>query len=112
MKAFIHEIVEKADGVFLWVVLVVRSLLNGIRNRDDVLVLQQRLRRIPRELEPLYNHLLSLIEPIYLPWASRTFQILRTVQQLCIVNGTSATESQDDLMETRDRLRMFKAYRC
>lgn len=41
---FVQEIVEKADGVFLWVVLVVRFLLNGIRNRDSVPDLQNRLR--------------------------------------------------------------------
>jgi hypothetical protein len=62
---FIQEIVEKADGVFLWVVLVARSLLHGIRNRDSMPDLQSRLRRIPRELEPLYNHLLNIIEPKY-----------------------------------------------
>lgn len=97
--AFIQEIVEKADGVFLWVVLVVRSLLTGIRNRDDIPDLQQRLRRIPEELEPLYNHLLSLIEPVYLPWASRAFQILQTVQQLRISSGSYTMEGQIDLLD-------------
>jgi hypothetical protein len=32
-RAFSGEIVEKAAGVFVWVILVVRSLLSGIRNR-------------------------------------------------------------------------------
>lgn len=98
--AFTEEIVEKADGVFLWVVLVVRSLLNGIRNRDAILDLQLRLHRIPGELEPLYSHLLSLIEPEYLPWASRIFQILRMVQQLRIKDNNSYTIEVEDASST------------
>ena len=72
------EIVEKADGVFLWVVLVVLSLLRGIRNRDNISDLWERLRLLPKELEPLYHRLLDLIEPMYMAWASKAFQIVRT----------------------------------
>ncbi|KIN06970.1 hypothetical protein OIDMADRAFT_108740, partial [Oidiodendron maius Zn] len=71
-----QEIVKKADGVFLWVRLVVQSLLNGIRNRDELCDLWERLRLMPRELEPLYDRLLELIDPVYLPWVSKTFQVL------------------------------------
>jgi hypothetical protein len=73
----VHEIVQKADGVFLWVKLVVSSLLNGIRNRDEMSDLWERLRLLPRELKPLYVRLLELVEPMYLPWVSKAFQILR-----------------------------------
>jgi hypothetical protein len=81
-SALISEIVEKADGVFLWVRIVVKSLLNGIRNRDDITILQERLRSLPRELEPLYRHLLGLIEPVYLHWASKAFQIIRAIHEI------------------------------
>jgi hypothetical protein len=77
-----QEIVEKADGVFLWVNIVVRSLLGGIRNRDELSDLWARLRSMPRELEPLYSHLLGLIELLYLPWVSKTLQILRNNHNL------------------------------
>jgi hypothetical protein len=73
----IHEIVERADGVFLWVHLVVKSLLDGIRNRDNVQVLLKRLRRLPGELEPLYKHILNQINPVYLKWASKALQLVR-----------------------------------
>jgi hypothetical protein len=72
----VNEVVKKANGVFLWVELVVRSLLNGIRNRDKLSDLWERLRHLPRELEPLYTRLLELIEPSYLPWTSQAFQIV------------------------------------
>ena len=54
------------------------SLLRGIQNRDDMEILHQRLRCMPKELEPLYRHLLALIEPVYLSWASKAFQIVCT----------------------------------
>jgi hypothetical protein len=93
---FVQEIVEKADGVFLWVVLVVRSLLNGIRNRDSVPDLQNRLRRLPRELEPLYDHLLERIEPGYYPWASRAFQIMKMSQERQAVLQGRSTDSEEE----------------
>jgi hypothetical protein len=76
------EIVEKADGGFLWVKLVVDSLLSGIRNRDEISDLWGRLRLLPRDLEPLYYHFMGLVEPIYRPWASQVFQILRANRAL------------------------------
>jgi hypothetical protein len=84
----VQEIVEKSDGVFLWVKIVVRSLLEGFRNRDTIPDLQKRLRLFPRELEPLYDHLFSLIGSFYMEWASIAFQIMRAAQNCrnCIVS--------------------------
>jgi hypothetical protein len=38
----VQAIINKADGVFLWAHIVVRSLLNGLRNRDTVSDLWRR----------------------------------------------------------------------
>lgn len=74
----ISEIVEKAQGVFLWVALVVRSLLQGLWGEDTIIELQERLTKLPRGLGALYKHMLTeRIDPNYLPRASRIFQILR-----------------------------------
>jgi hypothetical protein len=69
------EIIEKADGVFLWVRLVVFSLLRGLRNSDEISDLQRRLRLLPPSLENLFSHMLSRLEPVYLEQSSRIFQI-------------------------------------
>ena len=45
---FVKEIVTKANGVFLWIQLVVKSLLNGLKNRDDISDLRQRLEECPQ----------------------------------------------------------------
>lgn len=79
-RDLVHDIVDKAEGVFLWVTLVVRSLLDGIRNRDEMFHLWKRFDLMPPELEFLYGHFLTLFEPIYLPWVSKAFQIVQTNQ--------------------------------
>jgi hypothetical protein len=53
----IEDIVDKAEGVFLWVTLV-KSLLNGLMNADEMSKLQKRLDCLAPDLESLYAHVL------------------------------------------------------
>jgi hypothetical protein len=76
-SGLIEELVNKADGVFLWVVLVAKSLISGLRNGDDIVHLQRRLRVIPSDIEKLYDHMLKSIDPLDLKEASQIFQIFR-----------------------------------
>jgi hypothetical protein len=59
----VHDIVEMANGVFLWARLVVRSLLSGVGHRDSALALQQKLNAVPRGLDELFDKLLGAIDP-------------------------------------------------
>jgi len=70
---FVTEIVTKADGVFLWVKLVVRSLLNGLTNGDTIPELQQRLKELPADLEELYALMFAGIKPRYWSEGCRIF---------------------------------------
>jgi hypothetical protein len=47
----ITEIVQRASGVFLWVILVVKSLIHGFRSGDGMQHLRQRLNALPVDLE-------------------------------------------------------------
>jgi hypothetical protein len=47
----VQDIAEKAQGVFLWVFLAVRSLLSGLTHADSIATLQKRLCRFPPTLE-------------------------------------------------------------
>jgi hypothetical protein len=76
------EIMERAEGVFLWVKIVVRLLLKGINNKDTAPQLWTRLKSFPTELNGLYETMLSQIEPIYLDWASKAFQCMVASVQL------------------------------
>ncbi|PMD15069.1 hypothetical protein NA56DRAFT_734260 [Hyaloscypha hepaticicola] len=72
-----EEIVQKASGIFLWVHLVVRSLLEGLTNGDRISDLQRRLDLLPPGLEDLFQKMLESIDPFYLEHASQLFQIIR-----------------------------------
>jgi hypothetical protein len=80
-QALVKEIVYAASGVFLWVKLVVDSLLEGLRNQDTVFALQNRLRKLPKDLEALFKHLLDGIPADYKLEASQYFQLLRCYNQ-------------------------------
>ncbi|KAE9375911.1 hypothetical protein N431DRAFT_481115 [Stipitochalara longipes BDJ] len=86
----VDEIVNKADGVFIWVTLVVKSLLSGLGKRDGIADLQRRLRLLPSDLEDLYHHMLTRIEPFYQHKASQIFQIFQTHWK--IMNGIDQVE--------------------
>jgi len=58
----INEIVERAQGVFIWVKLVVDEMVDGLCQGDSVPELRRRLSTIPSELESLYKRAFSRIQ--------------------------------------------------
>lgn len=74
----IDEVASKSNGVFLWVVVVVRSLLEGLRNGDTLEELQERVEDMPSELGRLYRHMLMNIHPLYRTQASEMLRLLAT----------------------------------
>ncbi|KAI9868493.1 MAG: hypothetical protein M1813_005937 [Trichoglossum hirsutum] len=81
-RNLITEIVTSASGVFLWVKLVVRSLLEGLRNFDTVFDLQQRLQELPQDLEDLFRYMLRKVAPQYRRQSSQIVQVVRHYQVL------------------------------
>lgn len=73
----VQSVTKRADGVFLWVILVVKSLLKGLGNRDSITILQRRLEAIPGDLQYLYRHMVQSIDPLYKEEASKLFRILQ-----------------------------------
>ena len=64
-KSLIDDLVAKADGVFLWVELAIRSQILGIDSEDSFELLRQRLDKMPTEIEGLYQNMLMRIDPIH-----------------------------------------------
>jgi hypothetical protein len=83
-RSLVRNIVTKANGVFLWVMIVTKSLLNGLRNWDDFSDLQRRLEELPSDLNALYSHMLDRIEPRYFFQASRIFRIFDAASALSL----------------------------
>ena len=80
-EGLVQEIVTKAQGVFLWVHLVVRSLLRGLTDSDTMSDLERRLALVPPDLETFFGHMLDSIEPVYRQQAAR-------ILQLCLASRT------------------------
>ena len=70
------DVVEKAEGVFLWVELVVKDLMNGLRNDDGLKQLEDRLRLMPSDMEGLYAHILSNIDRVYKLEVAKLFRLV------------------------------------
>jgi hypothetical protein len=76
---FLDRICEKADGVFLWVSLALKSLKSGIENGDSLEELQLRLDALPKDLQQLYSQMwrrLNDDEPIYRRDAALYFNLV------------------------------------
>lgn len=70
-----RNIVDKADGVFLWVCLVVKSLLTGLNNDDRISDLQGRLDALPPDLEDLYDAIIKTWDTFYFEHAAQYFEL-------------------------------------
>jgi len=72
----IQDIINKSAGVFLWVVLVGRVLQRGFADYDRLSELRQRVDELPRELEDMFQHMLSKIEVRYREQGARLLRLL------------------------------------
>ncbi|KAH7410001.1 hypothetical protein DE146DRAFT_333303 [Phaeosphaeria sp. MPI-PUGE-AT-0046c] len=65
MDVIMSGITEKSQGVFLWVHLVVRSLVEGLRNSDPMSLLMKRLSSFPSDLNEFFRDMFLSLDPIY-----------------------------------------------
>lgn len=56
------RIVERADGVFLWAIIAIRDVSDGLRGFADLIELTQAIEHLPSELESLYIRMLHRIK--------------------------------------------------
>ena len=76
LSAVSTEIQDRADGVFLWVEIAVRSQIEGLRNEDSPEQLAQRLGQLPDEIEGIYAEMLGKISKAYRPEIAGCFHML------------------------------------
>ena len=79
-KALVSEITSKANGVFLWVYLVVESVIRGLNNDDSLATLHRRIQDFPSDLEKYFRHILTRVDTIY---RRQTGQALKLAMLLC-----------------------------
>lgn len=78
----VHEIRNKARGVFLWVVLVVRSLRSGLTQNDNLKELRRRLDNLPASLKKFFRRMLDTIDEEYRLYACRVLYMARCAAPL------------------------------
>lgn len=72
-------IMNKANGVFLWVALVVKSLREGLENGMSCSDLTQEVDILPEQLESLYRHILTSLGK---PARRKAYQTFAMVTEL------------------------------
>lgn len=73
-KYLLSEIVWRAEGVFLWAVIVIRDVRDGLNDIVDLHELARVVRDLPSEVESLYMQMLNRIKPAYRRGAARILQ--------------------------------------
>lgn len=75
-EAILNAIVERANGVFLWAVIAIRDVRDGLHGIADLNELAQTVDSLPSELESLFMLMLNRIKPAYRRDAARYLQIV------------------------------------
>jgi hypothetical protein len=70
------QIIEKADGVFLWVVLVVEKVTATARENNDLREIWRVFNDLPPGLEELYDSMRKRLDPAHREKAARMYQLL------------------------------------
>lgn len=102
----VEEIVQKASGVFLWVKLVVASLLSGLGNGDGISDLQRRLKLLPTDLKELYQHMFLSVDQFYLQQTVKLFDIVFNSEEPLSPIELSYAEADDEYVLRPDLNRL------
>lgn len=93
------SIVQKAQGVFQWVRIVVEYQIQGLQSKDSLEELEERVNLLPDEIETLYAHMLRKVDQVHRKEVASYFQII-----LQISGPPSVSEMALALYGRRDEL--------
>lgn len=93
----VKQITKRAEGVFIWVKLVVDQLAQDICDCSSYMTLIERLETMPQELGELYTRILERLEPAY-------------ASEACIMLLIALTSLEQLPLETFMRAVMFGFY--
>ncbi|KAL8869683.1 MAG: hypothetical protein Q9174_004086 [Haloplaca sp. 1 TL-2023] len=69
-------LIEKAEGIFLWLSLMINDIVKGSKNGDTVEELRTRLHRAPDTINGMYAYMLGQLDQFYLDDAMKFFATL------------------------------------
>ncbi|KAI3325168.1 hypothetical protein HD806DRAFT_467954 [Xylariaceae sp. AK1471] len=107
----LSSIINRAEGVFLWVSLVLTALEDGLMSGDDLHELKQKIEAYPTELEPLYHHLIQSIHATDRRWAFRALkmaQFFQSTSERFSETGSQNTFSSSSFTEVSQRISLLQ----
>ena len=82
---FVHEVIERALGVFLWVYLVVKDLLLGLGERNKLEDLRAKLDAMPDDLESYFRRIFDRVDKAHRTESAKVFLMtIHAIQPLSI----------------------------
>jgi hypothetical protein len=133
-KRLAPQVALKAEGVFLWAVLVCDSLCSGIMAEDDEKTILQRLHAYPKGLDDLFDRMFANLEDVHykslafyfyaaqqrgftvaLAVASQPSETIRSLQQfgaMCELEVTRITQQSKGLLQIGPSVRDDGHYTC
>ena len=105
VNKLLEGIVDKAEGVFLWVFLAVKDQTCGLRDGDHLEELQKRLDRFPNEIEGLYTHMLHRIDKVDARQASMFLQMTLYEPNMSVLELALASYPDlEDILSSADEI--------
>jgi hypothetical protein len=89
-EKLMQDIVSRADGVFLWVAVVVRKLSECLIDGDKLSDLFATLHKLPRDLENLFEAIRRQIDPKHAAQSSQYFLLLLEPRRRPCLDSLSA----------------------
>ncbi|KAI1751584.1 hypothetical protein F4782DRAFT_531360 [Xylaria castorea] len=77
LQTIVYRIKQRADGVFIWVSVILAGIEDAIISGTDLPELQERIDAYPAELDDLYWHLVHLIHEADRKWAFRALKMVQ-----------------------------------
>jgi hypothetical protein len=102
-------VVNRSEGIFLWAVLVCKSLLSGYDAGDDEEVIQRRPDATPAGLEALFTHMFENIEDVHRDSLSVYFGLLKLGKaSVALVTVVLHGKPFETLQQYSDECRLMK----
>ena len=116
VKYLVDNIVDRANGVFLWAVIAIRDVRDGLRDIVDLDELTRTIDSLPSQLESLFMLMLKRIKPACQRDAARFLQIAlyfpspveSSTLTLCILYFIHCQRSSEDAPLVYDQVATSK----
>ncbi|KAL9118898.1 MAG: hypothetical protein Q9187_004547 [Circinaria calcarea] len=117
-KIFVQDVIDKANGVFLWVQLVVTSILKGLGERNKLEDLQKKLNSMPKTLGEYFRKIFNGFDEAYQKESAQIFLLTTyAVQPLSVALYQYLRKEEEDsgyalkgALEPLSENELFKIY--